>query len=320
MRFERKPKPYAFIEFEGEIRKNPLVSHAEFKKDKYTGVLEADLKALTPIHIASGLFELANNQVVKGFTMLNGRPIIPGTSLKGVIRSVVEATTNPPSCVTIANKEIRDKIPRGLDKQCRVDERQREICVTCSIFGALGYRGRISFSDAIIRKGSLNVQEIPQLFQPRDNAPLYYNQKGRIRGRKFYFHGVPAKGKEPALVLTEGSTLSFKVFFEDFSDQELCLLFTAMGVIGGLKLKLGGGKPACLGTAEITARKLTYSFKGGKGFSLSFAQPDTLEKEGLKNEMEGLSKQDGLINKKSYDNLRVIWKYPSDKECADGPY
>ena len=47
----------------------------------------------------------------------------------------------------------------------------------------------------------------------------------------------------------------FRVDVESLTKLEMCSLLTAMGIVGDLKPKLGGGKPRCLGSAQVTLQE-----------------------------------------------------------------
>ena len=64
--------------------------------------------------------------------------VIPGSSLKGAIRSVVEAISE--SCVSKTVKKVRDAFPTEYKffNECQQDN----LCVACRMFGAMGFQGK----------------------------------------------------------------------------------------------------------------------------------------------------------------------------------
>lgn len=76
--------PYNFVAYDPEI----IVPPCGDDPVTYSGILHCSLKALTPLLVGSkhsgGLKE------PRRFFEIDGKPVIPGTSLKGMIRSVVE--------------------------------------------------------------------------------------------------------------------------------------------------------------------------------------------------------------------------------------
>ncbi len=110
--------------------------------------------------------------LIKAHFRVNGTLVIPGTSLKGCIRSIVEAIS--PSSVSIT------RAPQLLFR-LRASDRPKHLDVTQRIFGALGYQGQIRISDAALDGGQTTIQGTPQLFRPRPEAP---NLSGRTQAVK----------------------------------------------------------------------------------------------------------------------------------------
>ncbi|WP_322489668.1 RAMP superfamily CRISPR-associated protein [Chloroflexus sp.] len=241
------PKPYDFVPLpEQQPPLQPPAGHHRYRAEALSGVLEALITALSPVHVASGLLEQqpSNKQypLVKAHFRTGGTPAIPGTSLKGCIRSIVEAIT--PSAVTITRSHERASQylpPRSIDKH--------GLDLSGRIFGALGYLGSVNFADAALQ-GQVEIIPSPQLFRPRYT---YFDENRRARGRKFYMHGNLAKGNLPLEACAAGSTFRLRMTFNNLTKEELGVILIALG-LGQPSFcpKLGGGKPACLGTIEIS--------------------------------------------------------------------
>ncbi|GAW32182.1 RAMP superfamily CRISPR-associated protein [Carboxydocella sp. JDF658] len=78
-----------------------------------------------------------------------------------------------------------------------------------------------------------------------------------FRGRKFYFH-LRLRKIETGRIFTEvikaNSLFSGEIYVENISRDQLALLAFSLGLDGSFKPKLGYGKPAYLGSVEITVR------------------------------------------------------------------
>ncbi len=99
--------PYNFVAFEGDgptALKGPHPSHARWADEHLSGVIELDIETLTPTFVPEGFpfrplnseQERSMRQIPRHFFKMpdaNGavRYAIPGASLKGVVRSMVEA-------------------------------------------------------------------------------------------------------------------------------------------------------------------------------------------------------------------------------------
>lgn len=93
-RDEPEPKPFRMLTITSKKARSGLIGHERFAPCSYTGKLDFRLKALTPIHVGSGIYELDNNEPVRGLITADGKVIVPGTSLKGAIRSIAEAISD----------------------------------------------------------------------------------------------------------------------------------------------------------------------------------------------------------------------------------
>lgn len=307
------PKPYAFVPIP-ETRMNPQhpVGHEAYAANLRTGTINGTLVALSPVHVASGNIELTGRQpsLVKAHFKRNDKPTIPGSSLKGVIRSIVEAISDPPSCLRITQARF-DNVP-GNVKRCT---RKDNLCVACRMFGAMDYLGQVRFADAVLEQGEIEIIQIPSLFQPRTRDKVYLD-KGRVKGRKFYMHGQDgrtAHGNVPIEVCPAGSRFQLKVHFENLDGGQLTLLLTALGQgHPTLVPKLGGGKPACCGSLEIT--NVTVTAVPVRASALEFESEASVEN------IESLVGITDAINRERLDRLAEILRYPGERECPNRNY
>lgn len=248
-REESLPKPYAFVPLpRGKVETAPPAGHHRYEPERYTGFLTAQLVARSPVHVASGLLEKSSDRkypLVKAHFRSKGVLTLPGASLKGCIRSIVEAITH--SSVQVS----RARVP-GNYRPPRLDETDAKLDVAQRLFGAMGYQGCVRFGDAPLVQGKEQIIPTMQLFAPRPSSTQTYYDGSMPKGRKFYMHGQLAKGKVPLEVCPEGCRFDVRVNFEQLSAGELGVLLFALG-LGEPRLwpKLGGSKPSCLGTVEV---------------------------------------------------------------------
>lgn len=290
------PKPFAWVEdFPAPERSRPH-GHDRWRGD-YTGALYCTLTLLTPLHVGSGLFRLANGQVVKELVRQNERLIIPGSSLKGVFRSIAEAISR--SCVS----KTRQRLPSNDLKECYDPEK---LCTCCRLFGGLGYLGRVRFNDTAPVDRLHEIHNVPPLWSPRPAR----------QGRKFYKHGQPVAGKEPLEVLPASTQFNFRVDVESLAKDEMCLLLTAMGVIGDLNPKLGGGKPRCLGSAKVTLQRGRF-WSPLDAALLYERRESTLNADQLRTQV---GESTSLIQRDALNRLKDILKHPRQEECPPDLY
>jgi len=271
------------------------------------------LKLLSPLHIGSGLFCLINGEVVKEAFRRDAQLVIPGSSLKGIFRSTAEAISR--SCVSKTTLRPDQLGGPGLG-ECNNLER---LCVCCRLFGGLGYLGRVRFTDATLHQDcQAKIRKIPALWTPdRDKrARVYRNEQGKYKGRKFYYHGYLATGKEPLETVPQGTVFDFRMDVESVEAAELCLLLTAMGVFGPLRPKLGGAKPACFGSVQVELQqaRLWQPQKAALSYERRVMTLDTSQLR------QRVGSAQELIVEEALRELAAIWKYPSSRNCPSSLY
>jgi cold shock CspA family protein len=299
-------KPYVFVP-KVRARQEPLAQeagHEQFASQRYSGRLSYRLQALTHLFVASGRYALSEDvgfgqeQVVCSCYRVAGQPAVPGSSLKGAVRAVFEAVT--PSCAVTNHRE-----------SCRAEGGQNpELCPACAVFGAMGYLGRVRFGDAIF-KGQTELYHLQALYRPR-----------RRDGRKFYRHGRMREDpeNEPIEVIPQGSSLEGALDFEDLSAEELGALCFALGLDGSFCLKLGGGKPACLGSAVFDPQEMVLHADGrwlrseeGEQVHHGDAALDFIREQ-----MQAAWV--GYLQREAVEALRGALRYPDERPCPTGMY
>jgi len=262
-------KPYDFVPFPkerpdrkqgaGQDKLNPCL---------LSGTLELTLHTLTPVHVGSGysdfikaddreyLAALQASKPVREDDTTRRRYLIPGSSIKGAVRSIVEAITR--SCIRITQGRHRPYIPQGYGGCMSVNN----LCIACRLFGAQDYQGHVSFEDAVAPKGSLVLLGTPLLWTPARGGrglPPRYLERDRAKGRKFYRHARPPSGVDPRACIKSGAELPLRIHFLNLSEAELGVLLTALGLHPKhpFPIKLGGGKPVGLGSVQIVCRQIT---------------------------------------------------------------
>ncbi len=331
------PKPYDFVPVAAEVRRAPTVGHEVLLEDHLSGRLEYRLLAQTHLFVSSGTYALseeigeAPGDVIRTCYRVvsvgrDGRaravPAIPGSSLKGAVRAVFEAVTS--SCISITRvnrRMLRLQDKRG--ERCTPDY----ACPACSVFGTLGRLGKVRFGDALLRSGRLELYKLPNFYRPRLDrwrVPEAYLEGGRLKGRKFYMHGrmVEAEDGAPAEVIAAGGELRASLDFINLTRQELAGLLFALGLDQSFALKLGGGKPACLGA--MVTQPLTLTFWKPDALTSYETEPERYEGKSaveyvrtLVTEMEDSG--DYLLSRQM-KSVRSVLQPDRDRECPTGPY
>lgn len=218
--------PYNFVPLGNAASRKNIKTHENFGQTLQAGVLLCRITTLTDIFIAGphGGAEKGKPQQLT-FIREDDNPIIPGSSLKGVIRGVAEALSG--SCLVLAGErrhnvqqpnqiEYLDQkrtheysvpvgfTPCGITVETRRrDEKKRDrnvtilACPACRMFGLLDrdrvHLGHINFSSArLLSQPDFQWQTLAPSGAPGPRHRTFYGVTSTgfrdARGRKFYYH------------------------------------------------------------------------------------------------------------------------------------
>jgi hypothetical protein len=312
--------PYDFVRI--DWGRHPPVRRPYARYDRFegwTGWFEGQITAETPVFINTA----AKQQPRPFQTNAAGTPIVPGSSLKGLFRSLVE--TVGPGCWRLFDGRYRDhvdykdKLPRDFRPCSSVSQ----VCPSCRLFGLIGGNralvGKVAFDDAVC------TQRVPHeaIFTPILDAPkprhsAWYLDSGQqwVAGRKFYFHQAniqtqssPRTSREQHIQpLGTGSTFSLRGQFMNLADDEWPVLLYALVLEPGLRHKFGYAKPAGFGSVRVALTRLVRWRDSARYTS---GEVETYEGEPLQ----------GLINQQTarcaaeaatmtLADLRRVWRWP----------
>ncbi len=297
-----EPKPFFFVPIDSKRppRRERAIEHDRFQG--LTGALQLYIRVEPGyLYVGSGRIELdEHNRAYYAFARCNGKLVIPGTSIKGAVRSIVEAISN--SCVVQGERDQRS----GSHSAC---QDLHSLCPACRLFGTTGYAGRACFSDAYpVGKVETKIVKIADLWPPR-----------RTDGRKFYQFKrfVPPEDDKPEKnhrfleSVPKGTTFATSLSFANLLPAEMGLILRALGLGESRKqpgtvapmryTKLGGGKPRCLGSVYFAPAGLRLVSLGGDNLfqGLSMAMPG----EQWQPQLLAWLKNNSLLDKEAYDRF-----------------
>jgi len=274
---------YAFVPFTRlDPERRALPDHARLRG--LSGVLEGTITTLTPFYTRGrpGHPDHVCERPGAPF-QIAGRPAIPGSALKGMIRSVVEAIAPGGACLGHdVKRDLQSRRPPGL-RPCTDPMR---LCIACRSFGRTlgqgGYQGRVMIEDAIADPGFViddRMIKLRGLYSPRPEvAAAYYDENGQMVGRKFYPHppadqNVPIDGStnpndtnELDVRLVRQAAFRLRLRFDGLAVEEAALLLDALLLDESTAHKLGLGKPLGLGSVRITLERVTlYADRARRG-------------------------------------------------------
>ena len=310
------PKPFAFMPLPNRVDRKRPMGHERYDERYTTGQIQGTIEALSPIHIGSGIIDLGQDvELIKTVVRTSGNVVIPGSSLKGAIRSVVEAISE--SCVCKVSNRIRRAVPRNFAECCQ----KEQVCIACRMFGAMGFQGNIAIQDARQTEGKIVAMRVPELY-----APGRYQRGMRdIPGHKFYMHGQVASGETPVEACEIGSKFRFVVQVDNLTQAEWGLLFTALGHHPDhpFKLKIGGAKPVCFGSIYFQLEKIQVEEQiRDRYLDWDLQQEAAKTGEQLeiwKRECTDLA-TNSLIKQNLLTELAQILRYPNDRDCPSRLY
>ncbi|MFQ5640697.1 MAG: RAMP superfamily CRISPR-associated protein, partial [bacterium] len=302
--------PYNFVPFGKAAERQKVRTHE--KLEELSGEFVCQLETLTPLFVA-GHYERIEKQEHPelSFNSIGDAPIIPGSSLKGAIRSIAEAISG--SCLTLPlprwnpqqqKEEFSYKRKSGGwqsfenfpdFKKCGHQSNRRfiKVCPACQIFGFLNksvHLGLVNFSDGrVFGEFNFDWQTLAPTGQPRPaHTPFYGTPESKfktLRGRKFYYHrpqgiltsSIRNNQNKTVQTVETGTVFTFRVSYESLSENELALLVFALELESSMRHKIGMGKSLGLGSVEIKItewEELDYKarFKSLGGGSKTFSE------------------------------------------------
>ena len=365
--------PYNFIPLSGEVQRKPYRPDlAHFSG--YSGTINVRLETLTRLFIPDrrktphGAEENHDDYMwlekyidsqgrgrehthyAKFLRNANEQYIIPGSSLKGMLRSVAEAISD--SCFTRADEERVHEYGDYAHSKCRNPRDEQDdaegLCMCCRIFGKVGnegesaeehssnFKGRVNISDAVLDTTekvdrtayTLKVLGTPK---PREGEKYYYDDQGKINGRKFYYHfrsgpehfSTQRKSNQNCTIhesITEGAVFKFTIKFENLEQDELALLLYAILLDNkpgqksvSMAHKVGMAKPLGFGSVRLSIDKLAYSVNSNAYSDFSGSMTAIQQLDG--NYSEELNKLlTGYPNPfAGSDKLYDIWRFPKTR-------
>jgi len=265
---QREPvveKPYEFVLFpQGKIEQQQIAASGHHLYRHLSGQILLRLIAEGPVQVASGYPEVVRTESGNEMVVVQNAAIrrqdktvhvLPGSSLKGVVRSVVEALSL--SCVRVSSWRTRKATPERLASCKEVDK----LCPACRLFGMTAgrresYLGQVQFEDGMMTAGEMATVSTPLLWAPArggQNLPWRYLTGREAKGRKFYYHGTTAHGPDARLAADTGAEFQTRIHFWNLKPEELGLLLAALGQHPEkpFLLKIGAAKPVGMGTMSV---------------------------------------------------------------------
>lgn len=203
----------------------------------------------TPLHIGGGEDEFTPNAVDNSVVRYkNGEPFIPGSSLKGVLRSYIERILNSDydqrfkSCFIVNEECLNDKqveeLKKGLKDERKIAERIYDnMCTVCRIFGSKYFASKIHISDAV---------PIEKVYTgKRDGVAIDRDTLTAADKKKYDFEYV-----------SPGSKFNFYMTVENLEEDYEDILRLIIKLLVNGEVKIGGKTSAGLGDIQLKDYKV----------------------------------------------------------------
>lgn len=226
---------------------DPTHAHWHYADTLLSGQIQGNFVTKQPLHIGTGQMVPPERlglrdeaPLVKSFYRLDEMVTVPGSSMKGAVRHLVEAITYS------AVSKTRARLDRNRYGETSYNSRRGEVSLDLAgrLFGAMGYLGHVKFADALLVEGQMAVLDIPPQYQPRTGD-----------GRRYYPHELkdPRDPLWPLEVAAVGSRFKFTIQFDNCTYGELGVILIALGQTDPpICLKLGAGKNSGLGAIQFS--------------------------------------------------------------------
>lgn len=324
---DREPKPYEFVTFPAKPPQlKAPAGHDRYHQNRVHGTVELELTVGTGLHVSTGATLLGSDvgqsriPLIKTMQMGEQKLSIPGSSLKGVVRSIYEAITN--STLAVVTPKYKDRLPKE-----RLPCRKRDkLCPASQIFGALDWQGLVTFRDAICVQSGFAPGFMPSLYRPRaDQRDDYFKPVAR----KFYYHAAKAVTAVQRGIPVQQASAQY-VFktdlqIQNLSQAEVGTLFVALGQDPQypFALKIGAGKPIGMGSVMVKIKGMDKPESIEQRYrdyddSSTQLTGDALEK--FMTETIATAHRQKLIELTQLQQLQRILCYPTDRSAPTGMY
>lgn len=199
-----------------------------FEKLEKRIIISGSIEAVTPLHIGSGKPEVEIGQVdLPVLTDPEGRPYIPGSSLKGRVRAEAERIAR--------QRGLEVCKPPDVKMMCgSLKKNMSNFCICCQIFGTAGV---VSVASKVRFRDAYPLGKVETLLE-RTGIAIDRDKGTVARGALYTVQAVPT-----------GVKFGLEIVCENLSDEELKLLKAALRSVEDSAL--GGSSTRGFGKVKI---------------------------------------------------------------------
>ncbi len=257
---------------------------------KLSGLLKVRLVTVDPLFIGSGFQELEDGQFVKQTLTEHGKPVIPGSGLKGAVRQICRAVSQ--SCVPeekyinrIGYQKKRVDIRLPSETMLQKKQAGNSGCIVCDMFGKMGWSSKVFFSDLIAESSETIRCRAAQQFSPNAAADRYLDYYGNHR-YKFYRTKITKETKpqnDQLRAVPPKTSFTGEITYRNLDERELELLLFALGQTKTISLKIGGYRNEKYGTVnlKLTSAEIPYIAASAKQYPKRVSQENPFLAENI---------------------------------------
>jgi len=228
-----------------------------FEKLEKRLILEGVIEAVTPLHIGAGKPEMEIEEVDMPILRApDGVPYIPGSSLKGKLRSELEKIAKA--------KGLEVCTPPNVNDMCGASKRSpQDLCIGCRVFGTAGRS--LSVASKVKLRDAYPLEPVEAMLE-RHGTAIDRSTGTVSRAALYKTEAVPA-----------GTRFGFELVAENLEEDELRYLKAALKSVEDSAL--GGASSRGFGKIRFALETLR---ERGPGYYLGEEPDKVLEGEKLK--------------------------------------
>ena len=237
-------------------------------------IIRGEIEAIDPIHIGASAKESLNPVDLDAHVLKDaaGNPVIPGSSIKGVVRSRFEAilrTLSVPVCdifnksdETCTSQAFITKIQKDKGKTDaeKAQDLYNRSCTVCQLFGGRAIAGKLRFKDC-----SYIGEKCA--YENRDGVGIDRDTGAAKRGAKYNFEIIPKGSRFDFMLIAENLDEAQKPYLNFILD-----MLEGKGITEGDYIAIGGKTTRGMGRIrlainrtddieEISAKKMLTTVK-----------------------------------------------------------
>ncbi len=224
---------------------------SDFSTFKNRWTITGKLRLITPMRIGggqnAGAYSLSQSPVLLSYDKQTdtAHPYIPGSSLKGVLRSTLERTLRTfdegSACVAVTGRGAKVKALCGK-------------CLLCSIFGSQESGASIRVNDAHLSDSAGNsgfLEERPHCATLYDTRTDPYEMKTRLMTRNNNKVKIPATILRMEEIIPADTSFDIKITLDNVSEEEAGFIVLALNEFNNKRCFIGGGVSRGNGFADV---------------------------------------------------------------------